>query len=101
MEDNNNNGLNPDWVKDEIHRYCINNNINEAEFYSQCNKIYAITYGWNLEFKKAEYCKDNNIGFLGLVDYCAIKSWVDNFYTVFMGIVKEKEGGVYHEMYTS
>lgn len=97
---NNSNSMNPDRVIKDIHEYCISTNTNEAELYAKCVEIYQETYGFNLECEKEEYCEEHGIGFMGLVEFCNVKGWVDNFSTVFDGYIKSLRGEA-NEVYTS
>ena len=77
--------MNGEYLEGLIQKYCYEHCKDEAILWEELNEIYAKTYGTNLECKKAEYCAEHSIDFLGMADFCEIKLAVGDMVSVFNG----------------
>jgi hypothetical protein len=79
-----------------IEQFCRQNNLDISNIYAKMAEIYQDTYGVNINNSKDEYCKKNNIGYIGVPEYLELISTVDRYPHILNGLkICIKEGWNY------
>jgi hypothetical protein len=79
--------VNSNYLEGLIQQYCKDNHKDEAKVWEDLVEIYKGEYGVNLEYLKKEYCEAQQIGFLGMAEYCEIRLCLGDMLGIFNGYI--------------
>lgn len=69
-----------------VEQFCKENNLDISNIYAKMAEIYQDTYGVNINNSKDKYCKENNIGYIGVPEYLEVIGTVDRYVTILNGL---------------
>jgi hypothetical protein len=78
--------MNAKYLIELIEQFCKENNLDISDIYNKMGDIYKDTYGVNINYSKDEYCKKNNIGYIGIPEYLELIGTVDRYIFILNGL---------------
>lgn len=78
--------MNATYLIELIEQFCKENNLDISNIYAKMAEIYQDTYGVNINNSKNEYCKKNNISYVGMPEYLEKIGTVDMYIHILNGL---------------
>ncbi|NRU52383.1 hypothetical protein [Clostridium beijerinckii] len=69
-----------------VEQFCKQNNLDISNIYTKMSEIYQDTYGININYSKDKYCKNNNIGYIGMPEYLERIGTVERYLHILNGL---------------